>query len=197
MSKEDLTIQYYNDHAESFFENTVNLDMTQFHHRFLGYLPEGGTILDAGCGSGRDAKAFVGAGFQVEAFDASERLTEIARKLVGPSVPVHVLRFQEIGYEDQFDGIWACASLVHVPKADLAPVFAQLNRALKPLGHLYASFKYGEGVQTRNGRIFIYMSESSLAQITSGFEQLESWVTSDVRPGRSSEKWLNVILRKK
>ena len=117
------TIDYYDSHAEEFFSGTIDADMSECRARFLAYLPRGKKILDAGCGSGRDILAFLEAGYEVEAFDASAELCRIASQKTG--VAVRKQRFEDLPGEEAYDGIWACASLLHVDRQDL-PVI-QLN----------------------------------------------------------------------
>jgi SAM-dependent methyltransferase len=135
----DLNIGYYQHNAGTFFADTVEVAMTPLYRHFLPLLPDRGRILDAGCGSGRDAKAFSALGHQVTAFDASPALIALAERNLGQ--PVHCLRFQDITWQDSFDGIWACASLLHVPAVELPDAMQRLCRALEPGGILYASFK--------------------------------------------------------
>jgi SAM-dependent methyltransferase len=146
---DDPTLAYYEDQAETFFAETVDVDMAPLYARFLARVPPGGHILDAGCGSGRDALAFRRLGYAVTAFEASPTLARLATAHCG--LPVEVRRFQEIDWEDRFDGIWACASLLHVPMAELPEVLGRLGRALKSDGVLYASFKYGVGEREHEG----------------------------------------------
>ena len=163
----------------------------------MKHIPENGRLLDAGCGSGRDARIFMNHGFKVSAFDASAALAHLAAEYLRQ--PVDVLRFQELAYEKEFDGIWSCASLLHVPYSQLPDVFRRLRRALKKDGVLYASFKYGNGEHVRNGRLFTDMNEADLdvlLQQVNGFSEIETWVTEDRRPGRYDEQWLNTLLRK-
>ena len=103
--------------------------------------------------------------------------------------------FEELDDENAYDGIWACASLLHVPKERMGEVLYRLKRALKDGGVLYASFKYGEEEKIVNGRLFSYYDERSLRElmVENGFEVLELFVTQDVRKGRSEEKWVNVV----
>ena len=152
--------------------------------------------MDCGCGSGRDSKHFVEQGYNVTAFDASEELCKFARDLTG--LEVKCMSFQEISYKNEFDGIWACASILHAEKAELPEILRKLRDALKPEGILYVSFKYGDYEGARNGRYFIDLTEESMVRILSevpGLNILETWITGDVRDGRASELWLNMLLK--
>jgi len=107
--------------------------------------------------------------------------------------------FQDLDAAEEYDGIWACSSILHLDRAELAEVMQKIRAALRPGGILYTSFKYGEFSGERNGRFFTDMTEESFGRLledTGGFEIIRLWITSDVRPGRDSEKWLNVLLRK-
>jgi SAM-dependent methyltransferase len=193
---DDPTLAYYDDQAETFFVETVDVDMAPLYARFLARVPPGGHILDAGCGSGRDALAFRRLGYAVTAFEASPTLARMASEHCG--LPVEVRRFQAVDWEDRFDGIWACASLLHVPMAELPDVLRRLGRALKADGVLYASFKYGAGEREHGGRRFTDLDERGLASLVEavpGLAVLETWVTGDRREGRGGERWLNALLR--
>lgn len=108
---------YYDQHAVTFFAQTANVDMTALHERFLSHISPDGLVLDAGCGSGRDAKAFLERGYRVAAFDASPRLAQLASEYLGQAVAVHT--FTEVAEQDCYDGIWACASLLHLSRAEM------------------------------------------------------------------------------
>ncbi len=196
LGMEDQTTAYYTQQAEAFVRETQSVDMSRLYERFLPHLHSGAHILDAGCGSGRDARAFLERGFRVTAFDASPAIAALAEAYL--EMPVAVMRFQEIDWSRHFDAIWACASLLHVSGAELPAVMRRLAHALKPGGLLYASFKYGEGEQVRNGRHFTDLDETGLADLlrqTPELIELDTWVTGDVRPGRESERWLNTVLQ--
>lgn len=157
-------------------------------------MPKSAHILDLGCGSGRDAKAFLDAGYQVTAIDGSPSCCQLAAAYIGQ--PVLCQTFDELDFDAAFDGIWACASLLHLPYAELPGVFERIARALRPGGYLYASFKYGDFEGERNGRYFTDLDEERLAALlepVAGLTILETFVTGDVRDGREGEKWLNVI----
>ena len=190
-------MEYYNIKAQEFYESTVNTDMAEHYSEFLRFIPQGGKILDAGCGSGRDSLYFINLGFKVTAIDASPVLAELSSKLIGQ--PVAVLRFQDLDFAGEFDGIWACASLLHVPRSEMHDVLSRLTKALKPNGVLYASFKYGDDEGERNGRFFNDYNEQSFQCLLNehpNLQQISSWVSGDVRPERVGEKWLNVVVRR-
>lgn len=195
-SKTSKTIVYYNENADIFYNSTVNVDMASLYQEFLPLVKPAGHILDAGCGSGRDSKAFLTQGFKVTAIDASAELADYATQLI--EQPVIVTDFQSFRSEATFDGIWACASLLHVPISDLKNTFIHLGTSLKTQGVFYCSFKYGSDSIVRNGRFFTDLNETSLNELLVDTElQIEKyWITTDLRPGRSDEKWLNAILRK-
>mgnify|MGYP000892173189 FL=1 len=193
----DKTVEYYNAKAREFFESTVNADMTGHYREFLSLVPQGGRILDAGCGSGRDSLYFINLGYRVTAIDASPVLAQMSSELIGQ--PVAVLRFQDLDFDAEFDGIWACASLLHVSRREMPDVLERLTRALKPDGVLYASFKYGDWEGERNGRFFNDYDERSFQLLLRNHPnlQLVSFrVSEDVRPDRAGEKWLNVLVRR-
>ena len=189
----DQTISYYDENAEEFCKNTVDVDMSYCRDKFLRYLKSGDSILDAGCGSGRDSLAFKQLGYHVTAMDASAEICKEAEKVLGQKVLCKT--FEELDDEKMYGGIWACASLLHVSKEKMEEVLYRLKRALKDGGVLYASFKYGKEEKTVNGRFFNYYSEQSLRGllIENGFEVLESFVTQDVRVDMREEKWVNVV----
>ena len=194
---DDPTAHYYTENATEFFRETVDVDMTPLYDRFLPLIPAGGHILDAGCGSGRDARYFLDRGYRITAFDASSELAALATEYSG--IPVSILRFQDFDWKLEFDGIWACASLLHVPSPELADSLGRLTNALKPAGTLYASFKYGHGEREHHGRRFTDLDEQSLALLlheAGGLEELDTWITADRRPGRGDERWFNTLLQR-
>lgn len=193
----DNNVEYYNKNAQSFYDGTVNADMSLWRDKFESYIPDGSRILDAGCGSGRDSRAFKQHGYSVVAFDAASEMCRMASKLIGQQV--WQMRFDEIDFNEEFDGIWACASLLHVQNEELSDVLNKLYKALKDNGALYVSFKYGEGTKQRGDRTFSDFTEDTVRVLLNNaeFEVVECGITSDIRPGRADEKWVNVIARKR
>ena len=195
--KEDRTIAYYDDHAQQFTTDTLDVVFTDIQDRFLAQLQPGSLILDFGCGPGRDSRYFLQKGYRVEACDGSAKMVRTASENTG--LPVRQMLFSELNETARYDGIFACASILHVPFADLPDIFCRMREAVKPGGILYVSFKYGDFEGIRNGRYFTDLKEDtlkSLLQDTGGLRIIEQWITGDVRPGREEEKWLNVLLKK-
>lgn len=192
----DINLQYYQTNAQAFYDSTVDVDMQSLYNQFLPLVPAKGLILDAGCGAGRDSCAFLDLGFEIEAFDASEALAKLATELHKKQVSVDT--FQHYQSSKKFDGIWACASLLHVPLNELPSVMSSLSSMLKDNGIFYCSFKYGNQEVRRNGRLFTNLDETSFIQQIEGLPLniQKQWITGDLREGRENQKWLNVIMRK-
>ena len=192
-----MTMNYYQNHAQTFFDGTVDLDMTPLYADFMAHLPEQACVLDAGCGSGRDALAFARKGYNVEAFDASAKLVALARHYSG--LPVREMTFDQLNETQKYDGIWCCASLLHVPYNELPAVINTLARALKPGGVWYLSFKYGDSERELAGRRFSDMTESRLTALLAPLPELtihKMWITQDQRPDHD-ENWLNALVNKR
>lgn len=190
------TKQYYQDNAQEFFDSTVNADMSAHYERFLRYVPEHGRILDFGCGSGRDTKAFLQKGYSVEAIDGSSEMCKLASEYCG--IPVKCMDFNDLNEIEKYDGIWACASLLHVSKEQLPSVLAKMRDALVKGGTIYISFKYGDFEGERNGRYFLDVMPETFADLfrrVSGLELVEEWFTEDVRT-ENSTRWYNAIVKK-
>lgn len=199
------TLSYYSQNADSFSKSTQNLDFSCIQDIFISFLAVAFPheersqikILDLGCGAGRDSKYFLEHGFSVSASDGSEEMCKIASRFTGLSVRHQF--FEDLSEISSYEGIWACSSILHLPKPELIEVISKIHTALLPNGIFYASFKYGTFEGIKNGRYFTNLTEKSLHEIlsqTKPFKNLKLWVTSDKRPERENEKWLNVILQK-
>jgi SAM-dependent methyltransferase len=194
----NTTLAFYNSIAADFVQGTIHADVETLRQWFLKYLPLGAAILDLGCGSGRDSKYFLDIGYSVTAADGSLELCKFASAFIGQNVDL--ITFDELDYYQMFDGIWACASLLHVPFVQLSAIFEKISRALRPGGYLYVSFKYGSFEGERNGRYFTDLTEERLSDIISHHEELEikeMTISNDVREDRRDEKWINAIIKKR
>ncbi len=192
----DKTLDYYNENADAFIEGTIDVDFKQTQNTFLKYL-KGNTILDFGCGSGRDTKYFLDLGLNVEASDGSLQMCIRASEYTG--INVKQMLFQDLDETDKYDGIWACSSILHLSKKELKPVLIKMIRALKDNGIIYTSFKYGDFEGERNGRYFSNFTLEEFEEYISDIADIKIehyWISQDVRPNRGEEKWLNLILQK-
>lgn len=191
-----MTLEYYQLHAQDFFSATVNVDMASLYAPFLERIPAGGRILDAGCGSGRDSKAFLQRGYAVEAFDATAEMVALATQHT--ALPVRHMTFSDVDATARYNGIWCCASLLHVSAQALPEAMEKLAQALKPGGVWYMSFKYGDGERIKESRHFTDLNEQALEALLTPLTDItliRHWITEDKRPERT-EMWLNALLVK-
>lgn len=190
------TINYYNENAKEFCAGTINADMSVYRSKFIAFLEQGARILDAGCGSGRDSKVFLNMGYDVVSMDASIEVCKEAESYL--ERPVLCKAFEEVDFKNEFDGIWACASLLHVSRKEIDFVLDKLSAALKDKGVMYVSFKYGEDERNKSGRFFSDYTEETLTNVLRkhNFKIEEIFTSFDVRKDRESEKWVNAIVRK-
>ncbi|MEL6309280.1 MAG: class I SAM-dependent methyltransferase [Chloroflexota bacterium] len=191
-----MTIPYYNQNGKDFFDRTVNLDLTNLYDAYADLLPKDAHILDAGCGSGRDSKIFLQRGYTVSAFDGSETMVKLAHEYTG--LDVKQMTFANIAFDKRFDGVWANASLLHLPYRKLPQAFDNLAAVLKKHGIFYVSFKEGRGENTtENGRHFTYFTEARLRDFIAQFPNLlieKVMHTPDDREDKPP--WVNVYMRR-
>ena len=190
------TLTYYNQNAHAFISHTQTVNSQDTQERFLSHLRPGSIILNFGCGSGRDTRYFLSRGFQVDAIDGSEELCRLASGYTG--VLVRQMLFQDLDCTDTYDGIWACASILHLPIQELADIFHRMITALHKEGILYVSFKLGNFRGEPNGWYVTDFDETSFREFADQFPGLtirDLRITADVRPDREEEQWLNIILQ--
>jgi SAM-dependent methyltransferase len=194
--RSNSTVAYYDGTPESYLQELLGVDAEPLYRPFLALIPSGGSILDLGCGPGRDTKVFLGRGYQVTAVDASSRMVEAATRLSGQQV--QQLAVEELDIESAFDGVWACASLIHVPRRGLADAIRRIRRALRPGGVCYMSFKEGVGERIdATGRHFTDFTPIELeAFLTTeiGLELIKLWSSEDLRLERT-QRWANALVR--
>ena len=196
MDNNTKTIEYYNTRTSDFFNSTVSADVTDLYERFLKCVPSGGRILDFGCGSGRDTKEFLSKGYMVEAIDGSLELCRMASEYTG--IQVKQMDFFDLDAEETYDGIWACASILHVERDRLPELLGILRKALTANGVLYMSFKYGDFAGMRDERYFTDMNEELVEQLlksSRGWKVVDIWKSKDVRSDKKKD-WLNILLQK-
>jgi 2-polyprenyl-3-methyl-5-hydroxy-6-metoxy-1,4-benzoquinol methylase len=193
------TLNYYNSHAGAYFASTVHLKMDEIYQPFLDLVPPGGRILDAGAGSGRDTKAFLSMGYKVTAVEPASALADLADKFTGQQSIQ--LAFCDMQFDKEFDGIWACASLLHIPKNDIVEVLDRFTRALKPKGVIYLSLKEGKGESVaKDGRFFAYYFIPAFRNILVKLPQLaelRSWKSIETRSRSHDMPWISFLLQKR
>lgn len=191
------TMLYYEVNAGTYVEDTLSIDISDIQDGFLEHIPDGGHILDAGCGSGRDSLYFLGRGYRITAMDASPALCERATQLIGKKVLC--CTFKDFLTDEKYDGIWACSSLLHLELQPLKETIIKFLGFLKPGGVFYMSFKYGQQESIQGERYFTNMTGEkfrSLLQNVEGFEIIAERQTFDARTDRNDEPWFNVLIRK-
>jgi len=152
---DDETLQFYRRNAEA-YADWAKAPSSRLRS-FLALLPPGGSILELGCGAGNHSAEMLGAGFKVRATDGSPEMADIASRRLGH--PVETMLFHKLHEHEAYDGVWASACLLHVPRDELADILGRIRGALKPEGVFYASFKVGDGDGRDNlGRYYNYPS---------------------------------------
>ncbi|MBR2499318.1 MAG: class I SAM-dependent methyltransferase [Clostridia bacterium] len=191
MSVSCKTKQYYSTNYKEYISTTQNIDMTDHYRRFLPYLSQGAKILDIGFGSGRDLLYFVSKGYNVWGVD---NVSEFVEKAKENGLNVELCDFHNLPYIETFDGIWACASLLHSNNLPLA--FDNLNKALKVGGYIYLSMKYGKGTNIEDGRFYQYIDEEKLKELckNSNLSIVEIYNSEDLL--KRNNGWINAVLRK-
>ena len=176
------TQEYYEKNAKKFIEETLDKAMHLQYALFEKHIQKPSSILDAGCGSGRDSLYFKNKGHQITAFDDSQEMCAFASELLGQEV-LH-LGFEELDFEKNFDAVWASASLLHVSKDQMPDILQKLGSALKDQGTVYASFKYGKNEFIKDGRFFNAYTEESFKELIehTPFTCTEMLILEDTRP---------------
>jgi 2-polyprenyl-3-methyl-5-hydroxy-6-metoxy-1,4-benzoquinol methylase len=161
---DSLSFEYYRKHHEAFVKRTKDRDMTELYLPFISNIPNGGEILDAGCGSGRDSMAFAEMGFKVTAMDACPHVVQVdVSKKYG--IEILTMSFEDVDWMNRFDGIWASNSLLHVPPQSFGKSVDRLYNSLKVGGVMYMSFYHGDHTRQRRctrGRLFTDQNRDSL-----------------------------------
>lgn len=195
MAKDDTTLRFYADEATAY--TTRGQAPSARLADFMARLPAGGTVLELGCGAGQDSEAMLARGFAVTPTDGTPEIAWAASVRLGR--PVATLLFGDIADTARFDGIWANACLLHVPRRDLAGIVARIHTALKAGGTFYASFKAGENNgRDQFDRYYNYPSAAWLRQVYAS----RPWNTLDIAAAAGSgydgkaTDWLHVLATK-
>ena len=195
---EDKTVDFYNSNSKNYIESTLDIDMSHLYSDFLSEIPSGGAILDLGCGSGRDSKVFIDKGYKITAVDGSKELAKLASRVIGQEVIVS--KFEDLRLTESYDGIWACASLLHVNRSNIVDVIKSISCNLNRDGVFYMSFKYGNNEYIDDkGRYFNCYTKESFEEMIKNIPELiirKIYKSGDTLGGRSNLEWLNVLITK-
>lgn len=184
------TQAFYDGDPEGYSESTIRNDVSEIMGRFVARLRPGSRVLDLGCGSGRDTLTLRRLGFDVVPADGSEGMCRVAGRNTGSDVLR--LDIADMDFEGEFDGVWACASLLHLLPGEVVPALEGIRRALRPGGAAYVSFKEGTFSGMRDGRWYTDMTSDAVADAAAaaGFSSWDIWASADGRGTR----WTNAIL---
>lgn len=200
MEKVYNNLEYYNNNAKAYFEQTKEVNLIEIYKKFLKRMKKGAYILDFGCGSGRDSKYFIENGYKVKSIDGSTKMCEIATNYINQEV--ECMLFEDLKDIETYDGIWACSSILHVEKEQLASIFIKMINALKTEGIIYTSFKKGIGYEIKEGKYFNYTTkeeiEALLSTLNPKVEIIDYFETlpSTNRQVDENTIWCNYIIKK-
>lgn len=196
VAKDDTTIGFYAAEAATYTSRNQEPNYRQLDI-FMKALPNGGSVLELGCGAGQDSQVMLANGFDVTPTDGTEEIAKAAASRLGR--PVRVLLFDELDEQNEFDGVWANACLLHIPRAELSPIIGRIHAALKPGGVFYASFK--EGAREGRDRFDRYYNYPSPEWLRETYRQ-QSWASLDITKTMGSGYdheltfWLHALAKK-
>lgn len=194
------TAHWYDDHADSFEMSTLAMRSPDFLDDFISLLPKGARILDAGCGAGRDTRALLDKGFEAHGFDASEKMIEATNANTSGRAALRHMSFADFGDSpNSWQGIWALASLLHLPRGDVPRTLSRLLSSLTPEGVLCFSVKQGEGEEIdQQGRPMTYFGFDEICDmvfsVMPGGGHIEAEIQSAQDSSGNSIPWINVTV---
>lgn len=164
---------------------------------FLAEVPEGGRILDLGCGPAHISAAMMDAGFDVDAWDATPEFVEIARERHG--VNVRLAAFDDLAASDIYDAVFANFSLLHAPKSEMPEHLARISRALKSKGVFHIGLKAGTGEKRDAiGRFYAYYELDELNRLLgdAGFHVIRQRTGEEAGLDGTVAPWIILLARK-
>jgi SAM-dependent methyltransferase len=190
---------YYRKNAVAFDDIASKVYRRPLYDLFTALIPTGGRILDVGCGTGRDSAHFGSKGFEIDAIDVSASMLRIARSR---GVCARLLPMQSLDATASYDGIWASASLLHVPKSEIRQVLRRLLRALRPCGVMFISLREGRGegllADGCYGAFYRVTEARALLRQIKPAGRVRVFRSGDIRTRRASARvWINLLVQKR
>ena len=191
------SLDFYNKHAFDYFVKTKDVLLSSNISKFLSLISKKRPkILDFGCGSGRDSKEFIEENCDVTAIDGSIEMCKLAQNYINKEVKC--VNFLDFESKETFDGIWACASLLHLQRNEIPIVIEKLYQCLNENGILFLSMKKGTFEGFVDERYFTYVTEEEIIEWTkASFDVVDICTSKDKLPGRDDLIWINAFLKKK
>jgi SAM-dependent methyltransferase len=192
------TLAFYEEHAQEYFNRTVSADLSSLYERFFQHVKPGGRILDLGSGSGRDLKVMRDRGYIPLGIDASPSLAKLATDFSGETCLT--MRFEDLSLPEEFDGVWACASLLHISRCRIPTILKNIHDSLAERGVFFASVQVGVGERLLpDGRFFAYYQAEEFSHLieNAGFTIQQSWLSKDSLSHRRPIDWLNIVAFRK
>jgi len=177
---DDDTLQFYRRNAEVYAQREITSRYARLTG-FLAPLPPGAAILELGCGAGGDSAEMLTRGFDVSPTDGSPEMAEVASRRLGRAVGT--LLFHDLDAVEAYDGVWANACLLHVPRLELADVLALIRRALKPGGAFFASYKVGDGDQDGRDTLDRYYNYPTEGWLRATYAKAGDWRELSIESG--------------
>ena len=186
-------MDYYQKNSSEYINKTKDADLSKERDELLKMLPKKCKILDIGFGSGRDSLAFKELGYDVISIDSCNEFCEYGKSL---GLNVMNINVKDITFNNEFDGIWACASLLHIEYNELANVFNKIRIAMKDDAAFYCSFKYGdfEGVKDERYYTDMTLEKIQAVLINTNLRIIKYWLKEDSL--NRDNKWISFLLKK-
>lgn len=160
---------------------------------FIAAIPNGGHVLDLGCGPGRASATMQAAGLVIDAVDASAAMVEQAKTL--QKINARIATFDDISGESVYDGVWANFSLLHAPKSAFPHHLEALHKSLRPGGIFHLGLKTGEGeIRDGIGRFYALYTLQELETIltNAGFQISHHATGEDLGLDGTSAPWIMI-----
>jgi SAM-dependent methyltransferase len=194
---DEVTLDFY-DREAALYVASHKGGVVRWLGDFMQMLPKQGRVLELGCGSGRDAEVLLAHGFEVDPTDGTPAMAAQAEERL--QRPVKVMRFDELADVGVYDGVWAHASLLHVPRSTLGTVLARVFHSLKLGGLVFANFKSGETAgRDRFDRHYNYPDRQMLIDIylaSAPWEILSAVDYDGGSYGGGDTPWIAITARK-